>query len=40
MISRNEKFHVKTGHAHVTVLDVTKQARSHTRTVIVQVMGE
>lgn len=27
MIVYNEKFQVETGHAHVTVLDVTKQVR-------------
>ena len=27
MIIYNEKFQVETGHAHVTVLDVTKQVR-------------
>ena len=27
MIIHNEKFQVETGHAHVTVLDVTKQVR-------------
>ena len=27
MIIFNEKFQVETGHAHVTVLDVTKQVR-------------